>query len=286
MRLIKELYNGQRSITHHARSTGSAIQGNSGSKTGHAKDAARDDGRGSVVECRPSPVGRPPGNQGNYRSNLQRSGPWRSPGSEAGCKGVGSEIWGQVINRKDPHWDYTPAFPFNQRYAVASRRAGGFNHGTARSPHLFDSATAGLGGSGMGGATWRCSMVFSWLSQNASKSSVSGRRFNVVLTVHGLRYALGSSIVMASCIWPTSVRRKRSVTCRASVCGWAFLVSSQPPSRNPVVSTTKVSPSQRPTEYPSQVGSVDAGSGRPSVNTCRKIIPTKVSYRNAVSPGV
>ena len=64
---------------------------------------------------------------------------------------------------------------------------------------------------------------------------------------------------------PKSTLRKRSVTRSASLCGRPRRVSSQPPSLKPVVSTTKTSPSQRPTEYPNQVGSVTSGSERPSV---------------------
>src|SRR2546427_2485197 len=46
---------------------------------------------------------------------------------------------------------------------------------------------------------------------------------------------------------PKFFRWNRSVTCRASEPGWPSL-SNQAPSLNPEVSTTNVSPSQRPTE--------------------------------------
>jgi hypothetical protein len=51
---------------------------------------------------------------------------------------------------------------------------------------LTEPGTATLGGSGGGGVMRRCSIVLSWLSQNDSRSSVSGSRLNTVLTVHGL----------------------------------------------------------------------------------------------------
>ncbi len=55
-----------------------------------------------------------------------------------------------------------------------------------------------------------------------------------------------------------------------------------------MLSTTNSSPSQRPTEYPSQAGSVSLnfGSGRPSVKICRKVLPTNDSCRKIVIDGV
>src|ERR1700733_8652936 len=70
--------------------------------------------------------------------------------------------------------------------------------------------------------------------------------------------------------------------CAASVRGWP-LVSIQILSLRPFVSTTKSSPSQRPIEYPCQVGFGSLGSGRPSVKISRKI--GRDSYKITVSPG-
>src|SRR5690242_14434096 len=85
-------------------------------------------------------------------------------------------------------------------------------------------------------------------SQRCSSSSVSGCRVKrIVSDFHGREYAFGSSIVTSTSIWPKLTRRKRSVVRRASVWGWPLL-SSQLPSLKPAVSTTKVSPSQRPVE--------------------------------------
>jgi hypothetical protein len=53
--------------------------------------------------------------------------------------------------------------------------------------HLLAAGTAGLGGSGSAGVMLRCSMVLSWLSQNASSSSVSGSRFSMAFAVQGFR---------------------------------------------------------------------------------------------------
>ena len=55
-----------------------------------------------------------------------------------------------------------------------------------------------------------------------------------------------------------------------------------------MLSTTNASPSQRPTEYPSQAGSVSPsfGSGRPSVKICRNVLPTYDSCRKIVIAGV
>src|SRR5207249_7856463 len=85
-------------------------------------------------------------------------------------------------------------------------------------------------------------------SQRCSSSSVSGCRVNrIVSDFHGREYALGSSIVTSTSMWPKLTRRKRSDVRSASVCGCPLL-SSQLPSLKPAVSTTKVSPSHRPIE--------------------------------------
>src|SRR2546422_1513261 len=107
----------------------------------------------------------------------------------------------------------------------------------------------------VGGVAWSrpcqycCRLPRSRLfSQRCSSSSVSGCRSNrIVSAVQGREYALGSSMVTASSMRPKLIRRNRSVIRSASVCGWPWL-SSQLPSLKPAVSTTKVSPSQRPTE--------------------------------------
>src|SRR3984957_5321978 len=127
-----------------------------------------------------------------------------------------------------------------------------------------------------------------WLSQYESRSSVSAWRVRMILLVHGFRYALGSSMVTVSSRWPKSTRRHRSVTFSASLFGYAMFALSQPWSRNPMLSTTNASPSQWPTEYPSQAGSVSLnfGSGRPSVKICRKVLPTYDSWRKIVIDGV
>src|SRR5213593_610813 len=85
-------------------------------------------------------------------------------------------------------------------------------------------------------------------SQRCSSSSVSGCRVKrIVSDFHGREYAFGSSNVTSTSMWPKLTRRNRSVVRNASVCGWPLL-SSQLPSLKPAVSTTKVSPSHRPTE--------------------------------------
>src|SRR4051812_22810941 len=56
-------------------------------------------------------------------------------------------------------------------------------------------------------------------SQASSMSSLSATNSNGILTVQGFVYAFGSSIVNSSCIWPKSMRRKRSIVCSASECG-------------------------------------------------------------------
>src|ERR1019366_4187158 len=56
-------------------------------------------------------------------------------------------------------------------------------------------------------------------------------------------------------------------TCSASVC--LYPPGSSVLSLNPMVSTTSVSPSQRPTESPIQVGSGSAGCGVPSIGITR-----------------
>src|SRR5206468_433247 len=142
--------------------------------------------------------------------------------------------------------------------------------------HSFVPANGGLGGSGGMGLMLHCFRIVIWLSQNASSNSVSGRRTNGILFVHGFTYAFGSSIVTVSSMWPKSVRLNRSVTCKASLFGQACSALSQPRSWNPVLSTTNVSPSHLPTEYPNHVGSLSLafGRGRPSVNTWQNIMPT------------
>src|SRR4029077_8706205 len=64
----------------------------------------------------------------------------------------------------------------------------------------------------------RCSRPLEF-SQVVSNSSVSGSRSTFIVAVQGLVYALGSSIVMPISRCPKSVRRKRSMTCSASVWG-------------------------------------------------------------------
>ncbi len=81
--------------------------------------------------------------------------------------------------------------------------------------------------------TTRCVIVRSWPSQNASTSSVSGSSVSGALIVHGFTNALGSSMVIVNSMWPKSIRRNRSVTCSASLCGRPLSVSSHPPSLKP-----------------------------------------------------
>src|ERR1041385_8916292 len=92
----------------------------------------------------------------------------------------------------------------------------------------------------------RCEVSFSF-SQTQSRRSVSGTKSHGIVAVHGFLYALGSSIVSCTCICPKSNRRKRSIICKASLCGWP-VSSSQVFSFRPTVSTTNVSPSHLPTE--------------------------------------
>src|SRR5579863_413033 len=68
----------------------------------------------------------------------------------------------------------------------------------------------------------------------------------------------------------------------ASLCGRPAL-SSQVRSLTPIVSTTNVSPSHFPTEYPSQEGCGSLGRGRPSVKICRYVV--KPSYSISIIPG-
>ena len=75
----------------------------------------------------------------------------------------------------------------------------------------------------------------------------------------GLEYTFGSSTVTSYWMVPGSVRVNRSTTCRASLWGMplirpvAALVAIQPLPLKLVVSTTRVFPSQRPRESPSQL---------------------------------
>src|SRR5262245_33632000 len=84
-------------------------------------------------------------------------------------------------------------------------------------------------------------------SQTQSSSSVSGISSHWNATLHGLLYAFGPLIVICTSIVPKFARRKRSTTWSASLRGWPAS-SSRVFSWIPVVSTTSVSPSQRPTE--------------------------------------
>src|SRR5579863_6855762 len=92
-----------------------------------------------------------------------------------------------------------------------------------------------------------CSMPREF-SQAISNNSVSGSRRTFKFAVQGLVYAFGSSIVMAISMCPKSVRRKRSMTCSASVWGCPTPVSIQPRSLKPMVSTFSTLPSHIPTE--------------------------------------
>src|SRR5262249_31243375 len=111
-----------------------------------------------------------------------------------------------------------------------------------------------------------CRLVRSLLfSHRCSSNSVSGCRSKCIVSdFQGREYAFGSSTVTSRSIRPKLILWKRSVSRSASVCGWPLL-SSQLPSLKPDVSTTKVSPSQRPIEYPYQAGSGSTGNCRPSV---------------------
>src|SRR5262249_56973880 len=80
------------------------------------------------------------------------------------------------------------------------------------------------------------------------------------VTVHGFVYAFGSSTVISISRLPKFGRRNRSVTLAASVNGLP-MISSQPSSMRPLVSTTSVSPSHFPTEYPYHLGSA-SGPGK------------------------
>src|SRR6202171_457237 len=90
-------------------------------------------------------------------------------------------------------------------------------------------------------------------SHTSSNISVSAVYVFSMRSVNGLVKVFGSSKVTSNCKCPKSGRRKRSVSRRDSVCGFPP-TSSQPCSLKPEELTTRVSPSQCPTEYPSQVG--------------------------------
>src|SRR5215469_15330429 len=88
-------------------------------------------------------------------------------------------------------------------------------------------------------------------------------------------------MVISICIRPNFTRRQRSVIFPEVVRGLPS-TSSQTSSRNPVVSTTSVSPSQYPAEYPYHQGvGLLLGSGRPSVRICRTL--PFASYRMTIS---
>src|SRR5262245_7279292 len=91
---------------------------------------------------------------------------------------------------------------------------------------------------------------------------VPGESFrSCVLTQTRLRLPSSRVISMSRC--PTSSLRKRSVTRRLPVCGCPPL-SSQVRSLKPELSTTRVSRSHLPVEYPSHVGCGSVGSARSS----------------------
>src|SRR6185436_12087893 len=97
-------------------------------------------------------------------------------------------------------------------------------------------------------------------SHEYSSTSHSGRRIHVRTLSQDLVYAFGSSMVMVYAMWPRSVRRKRSIVCNWSLIGWP-IVSTLVLPLNEVVSITKVSPSQWPTESPNQLGSASLRCG-------------------------
>jgi hypothetical protein len=86
-------------------------------------------------------------------------------------------------------------------------------------------------------------------SQIASSISVSALSAMFTLKPQGFTNAPGSVKVTSICMWPKSARRNRSVTCSASVCDTPYRLTHVL-SLNPALSTTSVSPSHRPTEYP------------------------------------
>jgi len=58
-----------------------------------------------------------------------------------------------------------------------------------------------------------------WFSQMYSMTSVSGSNWSCAVALHGFVNAFGSSKVNCTSMWPKSMRRNRSVTRIASVCG-------------------------------------------------------------------
>jgi len=111
-------------------------------------------------------------------------------------------------------------------------------------------------------------------SQILSMRSVSGRRRQAIWTVHGLVYALGSSMVTSMSMCPIFGRVNRSVMRRASVPG-SPRMSSQVLPFCPIVSTTNVDIA------------VEAGAKFvivvnplvPYVNDFQKVIPTMLGSR-------
>ena len=87
------------------------------------------------------------------------------------------------------------------------------------------------------------------------------------VTVNGLVYAPGSSIVTLFSMWPRSFRVHRSIVCSCSVCGCPAIEPEL------VVVADRVDDqrvlSHRPIEWPYQVGSRSAGCLRPSMKICR-----------------
>src|SRR5262245_28584090 len=103
--------------------------------------------------------------------------------------------------------------------------------------------------------------LFSSQMYSAIVHSRCRRRFELV--VYGAVNTTGSVIVVSMLMLSGSARRKRS-TIRILSLGGTPPVSLML-GENPTLSTTSVSPSQRPTEVPKNFGSGSAGSFLPSV---------------------
>src|SRR5262249_12794347 len=132
------------------------------------------------------------------------------------------------------------------------------------------------------GEPGRCSRSLLF-SQTVSSSSPLVINRNCSVTVQGLLYAIGSSMVTCISSVPMFLLRNRSVTCSASVVGLPALSSHVFPLK-PLLSTTNVSPSHLPMENPSHDGFRSAANSRPSVKIWRhKVI---ASWRITIWLGV
>src|SRR6185503_8688054 len=123
--------------------------------------------------------------------------------------------------------------------------------------------------------------LFCWHTYSASVQS-RWRPYAAVRAI-GFVSASGSSIVVCTSSRSGCAKRKRSTMCIFSLCRMPWLPRNVSVVK-PTVSTTSVSPSQCPIEWPLNVRSGSSGCSRPSVKICRHC--AYASMRIVTLPGV